>query len=277
MCDLQGCGQGVNERPKPQVPSAQRRLFLKGLASLPLAAVLADPLLAQAAGQRTRAVSLALPGGRQASAHLAVPAGEGLFPAVLLIHEWWGLNDQIKAVAAELAEQGFIALAVDLYGGEVADTPEGARTLMSSVDPVQATETLTGWVDWLRDHEQSNSHVGTLGWCFGGGWSLDASLATPVDATVIYYGNVRRTPAQLSTLQSPVLGHFGTLDKSIDAAMVGDFQRAMAEADQPEPIIHWYVADHAFANPTGARYDADDAALAWSRSLAFLHRHLQWL
>lgn len=275
MCDIKGCGRTQSDKPLPQATGEERRSFLKGMLALPLAAVLADPLLAQVAGSRTRSVQLALGGGNKVQAHLAMPEGEGPFPAVVLIHEWWGLNDQIKAVATELSNLGFMALAVDLYKGGVADTREDAMALMQAVNEEEANDTLTGWIDWLRRHQQCNGKVGTMGWCFGGGWSLNASMETPVDATIIYYGNVTRTPKQLSRLQGPVLGHFGTLDKSIDEAMVGGFERAMAEAGKAEQLeVHWYVADHAFANPTGARYDADDAALAWSRSVSFLHRHL---
>jgi carboxymethylenebutenolidase len=275
MCDIKGCGSTQSDKPLPQATGEERRSFLKGMLALPLAVVLADPLLAQVAGSRTRSVQLALGGGNKVQAHLAMPEGEGPFPAVVLIHEWWGLNDQIKAVATELANLGFMALAVDLYKGGVADTREDAMALMQAVNEEEANDTLTGWIDWLRRHQQCNGKVGTMGWCFGGGWSLNASMETPVDATIIYYGNVTRTPKQLSRLQGPVLGHFGTLDKSIDEAMVGGFERAMAEAGKAEQLeVHWYVADHAFANPTGARYDADDAALAWSRSVSFLHRHL---
>lgn len=275
MCDIKGCGNTHSDKPLPQATGEERRSFLKGMLALPLAVVLADPLLAQAAGNRTRSVQLALGGGNKVQAHLAMPEGDGPFPAVVLIHEWWGLNDQIKAVAAELANLGFMALAVDLYKGGVADTREDAMALMQAVNEEEANDTLTGWIDWLRRHQQCNGKVGTMGWCFGGGWSLNASMETPVDATIIYYGNVTRTPKQLSRLQGPVLGHFGTLDKSIDEAMVGGFERAMAEAGKAEQLeVHWYVADHAFANPTGARYDADDAALAWSRSVSFLYRQL---
>lgn len=275
MCDIKGCGSTQSDKPLPQATGEERRSFLKGMLALPLAVVLADPLLAQVAGSRTRSVELALGGGNKVQAHLAMPEGEGPFPSVVLIHEWWGLNDQIKAVATELSNLGFMALAVDLYKGGVADTREDAMALMQAVNEDEANDTLTGWINWLRRHQQSNGKVGTMGWCFGGAWSLNASIETPVDATIIYYGNVTRTPEQLSRLQGPVLGHFGTLDKSIDEAMVGGFERAMAEAGKAEQLeVHWYVADHAFANPTGARYDADDAALAWSRSVSFLHRHL---
>ncbi|WP_027854074.1 dienelactone hydrolase family protein [Marinobacterium litorale] len=276
MCDQYACGQSSSDKPLPQPTREQRRAFLKGMAALPLAMVLADASLAQAAGERLDKVSLALPGGQTAPAYLAVPPelGEGKAPTVLLIHEWWGLNDQIKAVAAEFAEQGFIALAVDLYGGKVGTTREEANALRMALDPEVATQTLVGWIDWLKQHPSSTGKVATLGWCFGGGWSLNASLATPVDATVIYYGNVAKSPEELESLASPVLGHFGTLDGHINEAMVGQFEKSMAEAGKTDMEIHWYVADHAFANPTGSRYDEEDAALAWSRTLAFLHKQL---
>ena len=101
------------------------------------------------------------------------------------------------------------------------------------------------------------------------GWSLNASLVRPVDAAVVYYGRVNKTAAQLASLAGPVLGHFATLDKFINRKMVGGFERAMDAAGKIYDV-HWYEASHAFANPTSARYDAEDAALAWKRTLAFL-------
>ena len=126
------------------------RRMVKGLAAgLPLAVVLADPLLARvAAGGGLETVTIPA-AGRKVSGSLALPA-KAPAAAVLLIHEWWGLNDQIKSVAAEFARLGYVALALDMYAGK----------------------------------------VGTIGWCFGGSLSLDASIATPVDATVVYYGRV---------------------------------------------------------------------------------------
>lgn len=274
MCDITGCGQKYSDKPLPTAPLEQRRAFLKGMAALPLAVVLADSQLAQAAGERMEKVSLALPGGQTANAYLALPEGVDKAPTVLLIHEWWGLNDQIKAVAAELAQQGFAALAVDLYNGEYGSTPEEANALRMALDSEVATQTLVGWIDWLKQHPNSSGKVATLGWCFGGGWSLNASLATPVDATVIYYGSVAKTAEELAPLESPVQGHFGTLDKNINEEMVGGFEKAMAEAGKTDLEVHWYVADHAFANPTGSRYDEEDAALAWSRTVSFLYKTL---
>jgi len=273
MCDEFGCGQGTSDLPLPEVSDVERRNFIKGLATLPLATVLAYPELAQAAGHKLGDVKLKTPSGHDAIGVVAMPAKTPA-PAVLLIHEWWGLNDQIKAVAAEFAKLGYIALAVDLYDGKMATDAPGAKALMSATKPAAATEKLVTLVNWLKGHKGATGKVGTIGWCFGGGWSLNASIATPVDATVIYYGRVNKSPGDLKTLASPVLGHFGTKDKFINAKMVGGFEKTMKAAGKTDMAIHWYDADHAFANPSGSRYDEADAKLAWERTQAFYKKHL---
>ena len=219
-------------------------------------------------------MSTTLDNGKKVTASLALPDA-GVAPGVLLIHEWWGLNDQIKSVAAELANLGYVALAVDLYNGESADTADGARALMEAVNAEEATQTLTAWNAWLRDHERSNGKVATIGWCFGGGWSLNASIAAPVDATIIYYGSVQQPADKLESLRGPVLGHFATQDGWINEKMVNGFKDAMAEAGRGDLLtVHWYETDHAFANPSGARYDEEDAALSWERTREFLKEHI---
>ncbi len=253
--------------------SLARRQVLTGLVHLPLAAVLADPRLARAAAAGLQDISITTAGGKNVRAALALPDATPA-SAVLLIHEWWGLNDQIKAVAAELAKEGYVALAVDLYGGKVADTPDGARALMQQVDGGVATDTLTSWIGWLRAHDKVGDKVATIGWCFGGGWSLNAGIATPVDATVVYYGRVNRTAEDLKALKGPVLGHFATQDKWINQEMVSGFEAAMKAAGKTA-TNYWYEADHAFANPTSARYDETDAKLAWDRTLSFFASILQ--
>ena len=274
MCDITTCGSSQQSTPpKTTVPVEQRRAFLRGLISLPLGVVLADPMLARAAGKDLTRVTVNPANGKESAGYLGVP-DQTPAPAVLLIHEWWGLNDQIKAVAAEYAKHGFLALAVDLYQGKVATSRENAKSYMQAVDPNAATETLASWIGWLRRHDKSNGKVGTVGWCFGGGWSLNASIAAPVNATVIYYGRVTKSPDELSPLKGPVLGHFATLDKWINPEMVGGFEKAMADAGKHDLTIHWYDADHAFANPSGGRYDEEDAALAWERTLSFFLQHL---
>ena len=255
------------------MPIVARRQMLTSLAGLPLATILASPQLARAAAAGLQDVSITTEGGRKVNAALAVP-DKTPAPTIIVIHEWWGLNDQIKTVAAEYAKEGFIALAVDLYGGKVAGEPQGARALMQATKPEEATDSLKSWIAWLRKHADSTGKVGTVGFCFGGGWSLNASIAAPVDATVVYYGRVNRSADDLKNLAGPVLGHFGTQDGFIDEAMVGAFEAEMVEAGKAFEN-HWYVANHAFANPSSARYDEEDAALAWSRTLTFFKKNLR--
>ena len=252
-----------------------RRHVVTSLASLPLAAILADPRLARAAAAGLQEVELTTKGGKAVKAALALPASTPA-PTLLLIHEWWGLNDQIKAVAGELAAQGYVALAVDLYDGKVAGpgARDQARSYMQGVVDAEASDTLVSWADWLKGHEKATGKIGTVGWCFGGGWSLNAGIATPVDATVVYYGRVNRTAEDLKSLKGPVLGHFATQDQWINKEMVDGFEAAM-KAVGKTVTSHWYEADHAFANPTSARYDEADAKLAWERTLAFFTANLQ--
>jgi len=253
----------------------KRRSVVKGLAALPLAQVLADKSLAEAVADTLDTVTITTAGGQEVSGSIAMPEVTPA-PTLILIHEWWGLRDEIKAVAAEYAKQGFIAVAIDLYKGQnvVDDDPMKAVKLTQTVKDDEAIDTLSSWNDWLRKHPDSTGKVGTVGWCFGGKWSLNASMAAPVDATVIYYGNVTRTADQLSTLEGPVLAHFGTLDKFIPKKMVDGFTAAMDEAGKTY-TIHWYEADHAFSNPTSAVYDQEDAKLSWERTLAFLNEQLK--
>jgi carboxymethylenebutenolidase len=249
-----------------------RRTVITTIAGLPLATVLADPRLAALAAETLETVSLKTPSGREVKAALALPAKTPA-PAVLLVHEWWGLNDQIKTMAAEFAKEGFVALAVDLYNGQVAADPQAAQSYMDGVKPAEATETLDSWVDWLKADKRTTGKIGTVGWCFGGGWSLVASLERPVDATVIYYGKVDLPASELAKLKGPVLGHFAERDKWINTAMVDGFVAAMQQAGKPLEVYR-YPADHAFANPTGQNYDKEDAQTAWQRTLDFFRANL---
>lgn len=250
-----------------------RRVVVRGLtAGVPLAAILADPVLARAAAAGLETVTVTTKGGRQASGALALPAKTPA-PAILLFHEWWGLNDQIKTMAAEFAKIGYVALACDLYGGKTAKDGdrESAQKLMQGLDAAAGTDMAASWVGWLRSHAKANGKVATCGWCLGGAWSLNASIAAPVDATVIYYGRVNKTADELKSLKGPVLGHFATKDQFINKPMVEGFEAAMRAAGKTF-ANHWYEADHAFANPTGARYDQGAAKLSWERTQAFLKK-----
>jgi carboxymethylenebutenolidase len=252
--------------------NASRRKLLAGFAGLSLAALLADPQRVAQAAAGLETVTIKTASGRSVSGALALPARTPK-GAVMIVHEWWGLNDQIKAVAAELATAGFVAMAIDLFNGQATADPNVAQQLMGQVDSGQATETVTAWVDHLYGMKDVNGKVATLGFCFGGGWSLNASLAHPVDATVIYYGLCNQTAEQLKPLKGPVLGHFGNRDTYITPAMVDGFE-ANLKADGKKAKIYRYDANHAFANPTGQNYHAADARLAWDRTVAFLKSNL---
>ncbi|MBC7950358.1 MAG: dienelactone hydrolase family protein [Rhodospirillaceae bacterium] len=251
-----------------------RRSLLTSLAGLPLAAILADPVLAQTAAQITRDQKITTAGGREVSAALAKPdTAQAHVPTIMLVHEWWGLNDQIKAVAVDLARQGYLALAVDLFQGRVATGTDEARSLSQMVKPEEAADTLSSWAGWLKNHPDGNRKAAVMGWCFGGGWALNAATIAPMDAAVVYYGRVNLPPEQLSRLKGPVLGHFGKSDQFINKDVVEGFERTMKQVGKPY-TVHWYDAGHAFANPTGDNFRKDDAQLAWKRSLEFLRKEL---
>nr|WP_128794330.1 dienelactone hydrolase family protein [Corallococcus coralloides] len=210
-------------------------------------------------------------------AYLSLPPdAKGPLPAVIVIHEWWGLNEHVQAWADRLAAEGYAALAVDLYHGKVGANPDEALALVKAVDGDQATKTLLAAHAFLKGDPRIQAvRTGSIGWCFGGGWSLRTAMAIPeLSAAVIYYGHPVTDPQQLSTIKAQVLGIFGTKDKSIPPETVRAFEKALDEAGVRSRIVE-YDADHAFANPSGARYDERAAAGAWAETSAFLARTLK--
>jgi carboxymethylenebutenolidase len=221
---------------------------------------------------KTSDIELKLASGRSVRAALARPAAAKA-PGLLLIHEWWGLNDEMRDVAARMADAGFFALSVDLFEGEVANEPARARALMAGLDAAKATETMTGWAGWMRKNAACDGKVGALGFCMGGGWALNTALATPLEAVVIFYGNCNKTAAELAALKGPVQGHFGRLDQGIPVEMAEGFREALKTAGKPGEI-HIYEANHAFARIGGANFHQQSADLAWKRTFEFLKRNL---
>jgi carboxymethylenebutenolidase len=204
-------------------------------------------------------------------AYLSLPKGQGPFPAILVIHEWWGLNDNIKHWADRLASAGWAALAVDLYGGVVTATPDDAMKAMKAVDDAKAGQVITAGLDFLaKDPRVQAPTRAVIGWCFGGGWSLKTALAHPeLAGAIIYYGQLETDPAKLKVIKGQLLGVFGTKDKGIPPAKVDEFEAALKQAGVKAEIRR-YDADHAFANPSNPKYDEASSADAWSHVLAFL-------
>jgi len=217
--------------------------------------------------------------GRQARGYLARPQAKraGALPGLIVIHEWWGLNDNIRAVTRRLAGEGYTALAVDLYGGKVADNPDAAKQLMSGVmaNREAATAVLRAADDYLK--KQGAPKVGVIGWCFGGGWSLATAIdeAPGIDAAVMYYGQPEKDRARLERLRAPLLGLFGADDKSIPPAAVRELESTLKSLGKSVDIHIYEGAGHAFANPSGTNYRPAAADDAWKRTVAFFHHNLQ--
>lgn len=209
--------------------------------------------------------------------YLSLPKGEPPFPALVVIHEWWGLNDHIKHWCDRLAESGYATLAIDLYDGKTADNPDDAMALMKAVDAEAAQKTLLAGLSFLaEDGRVKAKRRGSIGWCFGGKWSLELALAAPtLDAAVVYYGQVETDPARLSALEAPLLAIFGNRDPSISAKAIERFEFGLEQAGNKSFRILRYDAEHAFANPSSARYDQESAAAAWKEVQAFLAEHLK--
>ncbi len=204
-------------------------------------------------------------------------AGHAGLPGLIVIHEWWGLNANMRAMTRRLAGEGYLALAVDLYGGRSATTSDEATALINAAmkDPGKLMANLRLAADHLR-REEKVPKLGVLGWCFGGGWSLQIALdlGAGIDAAVVYYGRTVSDPAELAKLKAPLLGLFGELDQGIPVAGVREMESALTKLGKRATIVVYPNANHAFANPTGPRYQAEAAEDAWRRVTAFLAAEL---
>jgi carboxymethylenebutenolidase len=209
------------------------------------------------------------------SGFLAQPSDSGNYPGVIMIHEWWGLNDNIKDMASELASHGYVVLAVDLFGGEVATDANKAMELVGSFDQNTAIANMNLGTDFLTENYNVEK-IGSIGWCFGGGQSLNLALNNEnMDATVIYYGQLTSEQEQLSSIDWPILGIFAELDQGIPPDKVNEFESTLNNLEIPNEIIIYPGVDHAFANPTGTRYAPVESADAWDKTLNFLESNLK--
>ncbi len=229
--------------------------------------------VADPAGLKGQAVTATL-GDVKLAGYLSKPDGNGPFPAVIMLHEWWGLNTHIKQQADTLAKEGFAVFAPDLYDGKVATDPKTAGQYMNELAQSRALTTMKASYQWLRSRAFTKGRkFGSVGWCMGGGLSLQLGLNAPIDAVVIYDGMVEKDPAVLKALKGPVLGIFANRDGWITPALVTDFESAL-KATPVKHEIHRYDADHAFANPSNPNYRSEMAADAWSKTVAFFRANL---
>jgi carboxymethylenebutenolidase len=201
------------------------------------------------------------------------PQGKGPFPGILVIHEWWGLNDWVKEQASKLADEGYVALGVDLYRGKVATTPDEAHEIMRGVPEDRAQRDLQAAIAFLKAQTNVNKdRIGAIGWCMGGGYSLDVALLEPtLRADVINYGHLATDPASIERLHAAVLGIFGAQDRGIPVEDVKKFEQTLKQQGKKVEIVIYPDAGHAFENPNNkAGYRPEDAADAWKRTVNFL-------
>jgi carboxymethylenebutenolidase len=209
---------------------------------------------------------------------LYTPTGSGPFPGIVVIHEWWGLNDWVKEQASKLADQGYVALAVDLYRGKVADNPNSAHELMRGVPEDRAARDLHAAVEYLKSLPNvKKDRIGSIGWCMGGGYSLDVALQEPtLAAAVINYGHLATDPGQIKKINAAILGNFGGKDQGIPPDDVKKFEAELKNQGKQADIKIYPDAGHAFENPNNkGGYRADDAADAWQRTVKFLNETLK--
>ena len=204
---------------------------------------------------------------------LYAPEGKGPFPALVVIHEWWGLNDWVKEQASRQADQGYITLAVDLYRGKVATTPDEAHEIMRGVAPDRAARDLHAAVEFLRSQPNvRKERIGSIGWCMGGGYSLDVALQEPaLTAAVINYGHLASDAASLKKINASILGIFGGQDRGIPVDDVKKFEQALKQQGNRVEVVIYPDAGHGFENPNNkTAYRADDTADAWRHTTSFL-------
>ena len=211
---------------------------------------------------------------KNSNGYLARPNMDGQYRGIIMIHEFWGLNDNIKQMAEKLASHGYVVFAVDLYDGKVGTTTDEARQLRSSFEQSQWIENMNTAVSYLEE-KYSPPTLGSIGWCFGGGQSLNLALNNSnMDATVIYYGQLVTDTEELSRITWPVLGIFAGLDTGIPPETVKEFETSLDAVGVENDITIYPDVNHAFANPSGDRYAPEESKDAWQKTLRFFSDNL---
>ena len=234
------------------------------------------PALALASGEKVSYPS----GDEQVQGYLALPQGKGPFPALVVIHEWWGQNAWARDKADAFAAKGYAALAVDLYRGQAAEDPDTAHQLSRALPTDRADRDLRAAFAYLSSRKDVDpKRIGVIGWCMGGGYALDLAAQAPVAATVVYYGRMPTEAATVAKLKGPVLGNFGAEDKGISPEAVKKFGDMAKQAGVTTDLKVYPGAGHAFASspkgPMAQAYRPEAAKDADERTDAFLARTLK--
>ena len=226
-------------------------------------------------GMPTPQTATSPPATGKVTGFLALPGGPNRHRAIILIHEWWGLNNWVKKQAANLAAHGYVALAVDLYQGKVTADPTEARKLKCGLREDRAVRDLQGAFAYLAGRlDVDSKHIGALGWSMGGGLALQLAIREPgLAACVVNYGPLPTNLEDIKKINAQVLGIFGTLDRGISPAKVRAFESCMNTLKKAVKIEIYDGAGHAFENPASKdAYRPEATADAWLRTLKFFDK-----
>ena len=208
--------------------------------------------------------------------YISMPAGEGKHPAILLVHEWWGLTDWMKGNADMFAKKGYVALCVDLFRGKVTNKPDEAMKLVGAMNKEQGIKDLKAAYNYLKSLPEVNSNkIGSIGWCFGGGYSLQSAINIPeLKAVVICYGQLTDDQKEIEKIKAPLLAIYGTDDKNIPPDVVDKFEKSAKKLGKKIKVYEYPGAKHAFMNSTGTAYNKEETPKAWKEINTFFDLHL---
>jgi carboxymethylenebutenolidase len=224
----------------------------------------------------TQRVEFKTKGGASATGELVEPAAPAKAPAVVLVQEWWGLNDHVRSLANRLAAAGFLVLAPDLYHGKTTKDAQEAARMMQALDKRQALDEIAGAVQYLAAHARGNGRVGVIGFCMGGALSFAAAANIPeLAAAVPFYGIPDASLVDYGKVRAPIQAHVAGRDEWVKPELVRAIKAQLDARNQPMEMHVYEDADHAFVNDTRPEVHNPTAAkLAWDRAVAFLHKHV---
>lgn len=272
------CGGG--DQPDPAPDSPQQAVDAPRVPLSPTAEGELPPAILGEGGPLQGTPVAYVPGDSLTRGYLAVPEGEGPFPALIIIHEWNGLVDRVRQVADDLAAEGYVTLAADLYEGRTGTNRDENMALVNEVrgNPEKMIANLDAAVAFLKARDDVTGRIGAMGWCFGGGVALSFGLdGTQHEATAIFYGQLVDDPDRLAHLDHEVYGTFAALDRGPAPEAVARFEEALRAARIPNDLHIYDDVNHGFwLRVDGAPEVRTAPALdAWQRLKAYLNRTLR--